>query len=558
MLKRLLLTLAILVGASQALEAQTSPGLFSKICFGACASSPSDLTGSAAPEGAVVACPGSTYRRTTGGSSTSLYVKEDAACDNSGWVAVGAGGGAATTLGFVTKTAEASLSNEFALGSLATGLLKNTTTTGVPTIAVSGTDYVVPAGNVATATALAANGANCSAGQFPLGVDASGAAETCTALPTTISGTANEIAASASTGAVTLSLPAVIDLGGKAVEIPNSTTLPGTCTVGQVYMDTDATTGQRVYACEASNTWTLQGDGGGGVANSFETIAVSGQSNVVADNSTDTVTYVAGSNMTITTNAGTDTVTFASSGGGGGSITQGTYASLPGTCTTGDLYILEDSFYGPVRCSATNTWSFFRNGKLVTLPGTVGSWTAVNAGSDLTASDATGAVIAKIDRNATLNWRGYFKTVPATPYTIEFEMTLLGMSRNSSLYGAYFYDGTKLMSIEILAQAGTNTLRIGKITNVTTDGTPLLSIANFFPVVSTGGAYVARDVFFRLGNNGSTLSFEVSFDRVYWLTIASEAVGTFITPTHYGFGGVNQSGTSTDDVVINLYSVRVQ
>lgn len=34
--------------------------------------------------------------------------------------------------------------------------------------------------NVATATALAANGANCSAGQYPLGVDASGAVEGCT------------------------------------------------------------------------------------------------------------------------------------------------------------------------------------------------------------------------------------------------------------------------------------------------------------------------------------------------------------------------------------------
>jgi len=36
-------------------------------------------------------------------------------------------------------------------------------------------------GNSATATALAANGANCTAGQYPLGVDASGAVESCTA-----------------------------------------------------------------------------------------------------------------------------------------------------------------------------------------------------------------------------------------------------------------------------------------------------------------------------------------------------------------------------------------
>lgn len=118
----------------------------------------------------------------------------------------------------------------------------------------------------ATATALAANGANCSAGQFPLGVDASGAVESCTALPTTIAGTSNEISASGSTGAVTLSLPSSIDLGGKTLEIPNSNTLPATCGVGQIYMDTDATSGRRIYACESANTWALQGDGntGGG------------------------------------------------------------------------------------------------------------------------------------------------------------------------------------------------------------------------------------------------------------------------------------------------------
>lgn len=41
------------------------------------------------------------------------------------------------------------------LSSLATGLLKNNTGTGAPSIASAGTDYVVPAGNVATATKLA-------------------------------------------------------------------------------------------------------------------------------------------------------------------------------------------------------------------------------------------------------------------------------------------------------------------------------------------------------------------------------------------------------------------
>jgi hypothetical protein len=67
------------------------------------------------------------------------------------------------------------------------------------------------AGNAATATNLAANGANCSAGQFPLGVNAAGAVESCTPLPTTITGTANQVLASASTGAIILSTPQSLD-----------------------------------------------------------------------------------------------------------------------------------------------------------------------------------------------------------------------------------------------------------------------------------------------------------------------------------------------------------
>jgi hypothetical protein len=53
-----------------------------------------------------------------------------------------------------------------------------------------------------------------------------------------------------------------------------------------------------------------------GDQNLFGTIAVSGQSDVVADSTSDTLTLAAGSNITITTSAGTDTITIAASGGG--------------------------------------------------------------------------------------------------------------------------------------------------------------------------------------------------------------------------------------------------
>jgi len=49
----------------------------------------------------------------------------------------GGGGGAPTTATYILETANGTLTNSFALGSLATGILRNTATTGVPVIAVA-------------------------------------------------------------------------------------------------------------------------------------------------------------------------------------------------------------------------------------------------------------------------------------------------------------------------------------------------------------------------------------------------------------------------------------
>ena len=82
---------------------------------------------------------------------------------------------------YLTKVAEASLSNEFALGTLATGLLKNTTTTGVPTIAVAGTDYAPATSGSAVLLGNGAGGFSAYAGtsctnQFPRSLSTAGAA----------------------------------------------------------------------------------------------------------------------------------------------------------------------------------------------------------------------------------------------------------------------------------------------------------------------------------------------------------------------------------------------
>lgn len=60
------------------------------------------------------------------------------------WAAGGGGGGAPTDATYITQTTNATLSAEQALSALATGLVKNTTGTGVLSIAAAGTDYLAP------------------------------------------------------------------------------------------------------------------------------------------------------------------------------------------------------------------------------------------------------------------------------------------------------------------------------------------------------------------------------------------------------------------------------
>jgi hypothetical protein len=91
-----------------------------------------------------------------------------------------------------------------------------------------------------------------------------------------------------------------------------------------------AGTGITLTTNSTTDTITISGNA---TANTFSSIAVSGQSSVIADNTSDTLTLVAGSNVTITTDAANDTITIAAqSTGGGGQRVATSY--LQGTVST--------------------------------------------------------------------------------------------------------------------------------------------------------------------------------------------------------------------------------
>ena len=108
---------------------------------------------------------------------------------------------------------------------------------------------------------------------------------------------------------------------GNWVQVPDGTTAqrPGSPVVGMFRYNT--TTNQFEGYFGATPAWGAIGGGGGTVTEAFKTIAVSGQSDIVADQAADTLNIAAGSNINLTTDAATDTLTIESTASGGGTVT---------------------------------------------------------------------------------------------------------------------------------------------------------------------------------------------------------------------------------------------
>ena len=113
-----------------------------------------------------------------------------------------------------------------------------------------------------------------------------------------------ELISTGGTGTVT----SVAISGTDGIEVDSGSPITG---AGTIQLGVNVATMKTTLDLSGTNT---------GDQNLFGTVAVSGQSNVVADTTNDTLTLIAGTNITITTDAATDSITINSTASGSGDV----------------------------------------------------------------------------------------------------------------------------------------------------------------------------------------------------------------------------------------------
>lgn len=184
------------------------------------------------------------------------------------------------------------------------------------------------------------------------------------------------------------------------------TTNAGTDTITIAGTDTtySAGTGLNLAGTTFSNTDL------GSAQNIFKTVAVSGQSDIVADSNTDTLTFAAGSNVSLTTTAGSDTLTIAS--------TDTNYSAGSGLDLAGTTFSVDVS-------------DFMANGvdnRILTASGA----DSINAESGLTFNGSTLTVGGSVIISSDLTVNGTTTTINTQTLSVDDPMVVVGDNNSAN------------------------------------------------------------------------------------------------------------------------------
>jgi hypothetical protein len=223
----------------------------------------------------------------------------------------------------------------------------------------------------------------------------------------------------------------------------------------------------------------------GKASNSFTTITVATQSNIVAGSATDTLTIVAGTGVAITTDALTDTLTISATGSGGTVTSIDTTAPITGgTITgTGTIGITQSGAAADGYLTSTD-WNTF-NGKQDAL---TFSAPLVNTSGTISIPAATSLVDGYLSAANFATFNGKQDALTLTTTGTSGAATLTGATLNIPQYTDQYTGTVTSVAALTLGTTGTDlssTVADGTTTPVITLNVPTASAANRGALSST-------------------------------------------------------------------------
>lgn len=284
--------------------------------------------------------------------------------------------------------------------------------------------------------------------------------------------------------------------------------------------------------------------------NSYNTIAVSGQTNLTALSSASTLTLVAGPNISITTNSGSNSITISATSGGGsaGGVSAGTANRLAYYASTGS--VIQDT-------GAGLTW----NGTVLGVTGTVSATTFSGSGASLTSIPNSALVNSSIGVLA-----GTGIVVSGTSISLGQSVTITngGVTSLSAGTGISLSGATGSIAVtnsgvtSITAGTGITVSQSTGGVTISTSSTGVTSVVagtGAISVTTSGGVATVNNLLTRLNNlsdasntvyNGSSLTIDkvaLPAATMYSVLFVGQLAYTFLShspsqnPTLYALSG---------------------
>ncbi len=221
---------------------------------------------------------------------------------------------------------------------------------------------------------------------------------------------------------------------------------------------------------------------------------------------------------------------YSGGGGGGSSISAGTFASLPGSPSAGQMYLFTNSIYDSALYQ-TSVWIYLKDGKQMTPP-TGFAWMNQSTATLTTANGGENLLGAVGGAANNVNCR--YVAYPTAPFTRtvamrQSNMSTLGHQASNAIAGLFLSDGTKMEIFGLIGQGPSIGLQIG----------PTVNNINANVTGPTLTAVPSSNLIWYRVDDGVTASgkrtFFISFDGIQFIQVYQESNTQYLTPTRIGY-----------------------